>query len=176
MLNTKKDFTRIPILASLRRIFFKNTMPNLVSGFTIIELLVVVSIIGLLSTIILASLSTSKAKARDAQRIQNVHQLKTAIELYINDMNNPPLPSDCAGPCADNQVTTVTDLSWPLRNYIKKISPDPSGATYLYQYVRGLPTYGYGILMYREILGVYCKTGANMNPAWWNNAPNCPFN
>jgi prepilin-type N-terminal cleavage/methylation domain-containing protein len=38
-------------------------------AFTIIELLVVISIIGILATIVLAPLSTSRAKGRDARRI-----------------------------------------------------------------------------------------------------------
>ena len=145
-------------------------------GFTLIELLVVISIISLLSTVIFANMNIARAKARDAQRLQNVRQLKIAIELYINDNGNPPLPNDSCAPCLDGNVAPVTDgLSWPLQNYIRYIPPDPSGATYLYQYVRGLPTYGYGILFYREILGSYCKTGVNMNPSWWNNAPSCGF-
>lgn len=143
-------------------------------GFTLIELLVVISVISLMSTVIMTSLNTARAKARDAQRLQNIRQLKTAIQLYITDQGNPPLPNDCGFPCPDNVVASVGDLRWALTGYIKTIPPDPSGATYLYQYVRGLPTYGYGILVYREMLGVYCKTGYNMNPAWWGVA-DCPF-
>jgi prepilin-type N-terminal cleavage/methylation domain-containing protein len=44
-------------------------------AFTIIELLVVISIIGILATIVLAPLSTSRAKGRDARRIA-VHRAR----------------------------------------------------------------------------------------------------
>ena len=59
-------------------------------GFTLIELLVVIAIIGVLSSIILASLSTARVKAQDAARISDVKSLETAMELYYNDNNGYP--------------------------------------------------------------------------------------
>lgn len=52
------------------------------SGFTLIELLVVIAIISLLSTIILASLSSARAKARDTKRVAEIMQIKNAILSY----------------------------------------------------------------------------------------------
>ena len=60
-------------------------------GFTLIELLVVIAIIGLLSSIVLVSLNSTKAKARDAQRMSDLHQIKLALELYKNDRGNYPI-------------------------------------------------------------------------------------
>lgn len=54
-------------------------------GFTLIELLVVIAIIGLLATIISASLSTAKAKGRDARRIADIKTIQTALDLYYQD-------------------------------------------------------------------------------------------
>jgi len=53
-------------------------------GFTLIELMVVISIIGLLSSIILVSLNTARAKARDAKRISDLHNIQLALELYYD--------------------------------------------------------------------------------------------
>lgn len=60
------------------------------AGFTLIELLVVVAIISLLSSIVLASLNTARAKARDAYRKQELKQIETALELYYNNHGNYP--------------------------------------------------------------------------------------
>lgn len=69
----------------------KNTPANKFSlGFTLIELLVVISIISLLSSIVLASLRTARVKARDVKRIEDLQQIKTALELYFNDHNFYP--------------------------------------------------------------------------------------
>ncbi len=62
-------------------------------SFTLIEILVVVVIIGLLASIILASLDKARIKAKDARRKMDLHQIQQALELYINEYDVPPTPS-----------------------------------------------------------------------------------
>ncbi|MBU3922944.1 prepilin-type N-terminal cleavage/methylation domain-containing protein [Patescibacteria group bacterium] len=60
-------------------------------GFTLVELLVVIAIIGLLTGMIVISIKTVKAKARDSQRVSDVNTIATALNLYHNDSNNYPI-------------------------------------------------------------------------------------
>ncbi|TSC56728.1 MAG: hypothetical protein G01um101418_612 [Parcubacteria group bacterium Gr01-1014_18] len=60
-------------------------------GFTLVELLVVVSIIGLLSTLAIVALGSARVKARDAKRVSDIRQLQTAVELFYSDKNGYPL-------------------------------------------------------------------------------------
>ena len=65
-------------------------------GFTLIELLVVVAIISLLSSVVMASLNSARAKARDARRLSDMHQMQIALEFYYNSFGRYP-DSDSAG-------------------------------------------------------------------------------
>ena len=58
-----------------------------------VELLVVIAIIGTLATLLLLQLGVARAKARDAKRIADINQLRSAIELYFDD-NNGSYPDD----------------------------------------------------------------------------------
>jgi prepilin-type N-terminal cleavage/methylation domain-containing protein len=67
------------------------------NGFTLIELLVVIAIIGILSAVVLASLSSSTDKGRDARRASEMHSVVTALELYANDHGGAYPATDAGG-------------------------------------------------------------------------------
>jgi len=52
-------------------------------GFTLIELLVVIAIVGILASVVVASLNVARRKSRDTGRIQVVKQLQNALQLYF---------------------------------------------------------------------------------------------
>lgn len=60
------------------------------AGFTLLELMVVVSIIGFLSSVSIVALSASKSKNRDTQRKLDQVTIIKAVELYTNDFGVPP--------------------------------------------------------------------------------------
>ena len=53
-------------------------------GFTLVEILIVVFIIGLLSSIVLVGLGSFRARGRDARRIADLHSVQNALELYFS--------------------------------------------------------------------------------------------
>jgi general secretion pathway protein G len=65
-------------------------------GFTLVELLVVIGIISILATILLLQLGTARAKSRDAKRIADVNQVRSALEAYFDDNGTYPIFADFA--------------------------------------------------------------------------------
>lgn len=60
-------------------------MPLAIRGFTLLELLIVIAIIGILASIVLGALGTARANARDAVRIAQLEEIDKALQLYYAD-------------------------------------------------------------------------------------------
>jgi|SRR6185295_15538033 len=86
-------------------------------GFTIIELLVVVAIIGILASIVLASLNNARLKARDARRVADIKQLQLALALYFD--SNSAYPAVITGnTLAPTYISTVPTDPLSHANYV----------------------------------------------------------
>jgi prepilin-type N-terminal cleavage/methylation domain-containing protein len=67
-------------------------------GFTLIEMLVVIAIIGLLSSVVLVALGPSRNKAKDARIISDLNQIRTIMEtLYDPSTGNYPGGASAVG-------------------------------------------------------------------------------
>jgi len=69
----------------------KRSLPASRQGFTLVELLVVIAVIGLLSGMVVISITQAKAKSRDARRVADINTIVTALNLYHNDYNAYPI-------------------------------------------------------------------------------------
>lgn len=69
---------------------------NLKKGFTLIELLVVVAIIGVLASVVLASLNTARTKGSDAAIHANLANTRAQAEIFYDAL----IPNSYTGVCA----------------------------------------------------------------------------
>lgn len=117
------------------------------------EMLVVISIIGLLGGIILTSFIGVKKLARDSKRVADLRQLNSAIQFYINDNGHAPYLGsyNCQASNSDDgscrsvsmvQTDMWDNLKTELTPYLNKLPSDPCGvscnvnnrwATYFYK-------------------------------------------
>jgi|GEM_PF-600482 len=103
------------------------------NSFTLIELLIVIAIIAILSAVIVASTSTSRQKARDARRIQDLNDLATALEVYYSDHKSYPQGNIGPGSSSSDQGFCIEKATGTNQfqsiltqgNYLSTIPKDP---------------------------------------------------
>ena len=100
-------------------------------GFTLVELLVVIAIIGVLSTLILLQLGAARSKARDAKRVADVNQVRSAQELFFDDNGRY------------SQVTNLTADLVTTGKYMALLPVDPLTSACSDQIYDGGGCYGY---------------------------------
>lgn len=82
-------------------------------GFTLIELMIVMVIMGILAAIGVTAFMASQIKGRDAQRKESLKGIASALELYYNDKGSYPA-ADSSGyilACYSGGVTVRCDRS-----------------------------------------------------------------
>ena len=106
-------------------------------AFTLIEMLVVVSIIGILVTISSFGLQGARESARDYRRKSDLESIRTALELYRADCGAYP-PESPAGYLVSTIVGSGTPSRCALANtYITVTPQDPLTPSHDYRYFRG---------------------------------------
>ncbi len=73
---------------------------NSTRGFTLIELLVVIAIIGILASVVLASLNTARGKGANAAIKSNLSGMRVQAEIVYDSVT----PNSYATVCADSNV------------------------------------------------------------------------
>ncbi len=107
-------------------------------GFTLVELLVVVSIIGILATLLVANYNATRQRARDAQRKSDLRNIQTALRVYYNDKGRyPPASSGRISGCGTG--SSVCDWGGSFSSngvvYMNVLPKDPSSdRSYYYDY------------------------------------------
>lgn len=101
-------------------------------GFTFIELMVAISIIGVLMTIVVAGGSAARKSARVAQRVSDIKKVQGALDLYYaNNKSYPSTSGAHRGVCPSynggGAYTTNNGLVIPglVPQYINQIPTDP---------------------------------------------------
>ena len=100
-------------------------------GFTLIEIMVVIVIIGLLAAVIVPTVMGKVDDARVAKAKADIQSLEAALSMYYLD--NSKYPSSEQGLTALTQQPTDPSIKhWRPGGYLERVSKDPWGTPYLY--------------------------------------------
>jgi len=110
-------------------------------GFTLVELLIVISILGVLTTIGLVSFASAQMRGRDSQRKSDLKQISTSLELYFSD--HQAYPTSTSGKINACPSTTATSCNWGsgeftdgATTYFRTLPRDPTNSnSYYYRIV-----------------------------------------
>lgn len=93
---------------------------NSKTGFTLVELLVVIAIIAILSVTAFVALGGQTGKARDARRLSDTAAIQNALELYFIN-NNSQYPDDLATLELKEMPTVPVDPWSELQDYAYEV-------------------------------------------------------
>lgn len=116
------------------------------TGFTIVELLIVIVVIAILAAITIVAYNGIQTRAKNTQRQSDVAVIVKALEMYYADKGQYPAGSGSTS--INNAWSTTADASWQnlittLKPYVSTLPTDPvstpganvaSGATNIYDY------------------------------------------
>lgn len=96
-------------------------------GYTLVEILVVISIIGFMAAAAVYAVNIARVKGRDARRMADLEVLRKAIELYYDDNKSYPIIDGGARSSATSGAlyTRWVTLGNLLKPYLDKLPVDP---------------------------------------------------
>ena len=95
------------------------------SGFTIVELLIVIVVIGILAALVITTYNGIQQKARNTERTTDINAIQGQLEAYYAEKGAYPSTADLGTTSANN----VTWIASNMKGLDKEALRDPNGTT-----------------------------------------------
>lgn len=102
------------------------------SGFTLIEVMVVVVILGILAAIIVPKIMSRPEQARIVKVKQDLLALQSALDLYKLDNGRYPTTDQGLDALVKKPTTSPIPANWKSEGYLQQLPSDPWGEAYQY--------------------------------------------
>ncbi len=101
-------------------------------GFTLIELMVVIVILGILAGVVVPRIMDNPDKARVAKAKHDINALESALDVYRLDNFAYPTTDQGLEALVSKPSGSPEPANWKEGGYIKKLRKDPWGNDYMY--------------------------------------------
>ena len=102
------------------------------SGFTLLEVMVVVVILGILAALVVPNIISRPDEARALAARQDIASLMQALKLYRLDTQRYPSTDQGLQALVVRPTTTPPVLNWKTGGYLERLPVDPWGTPYQY--------------------------------------------
>ncbi|MCZ6502656.1 MAG: type II secretion system major pseudopilin GspG [Gammaproteobacteria bacterium] len=117
-----------------------------VKGFTLIEIMVVVVILGVLGALIIPNIIGRPDEARVTAARSDIQQIGNSLELYRLDNGQYPSSDQGLDALVEEPAGYPEARNWNAEGYLKRLPVDPWGEPYLYfNEDRSIEVYSFGV-------------------------------
>jgi general secretion pathway protein G len=102
-------------------------------GFTLVEVMVVVVILGILAAIIVPKIMSRPEQARLVKAKQDILAVQSALDLYKLDNSFYPSTDQGLKALIEKPAGTPIPQNWKFDGYLQKMPVDPWGEAYQYE-------------------------------------------
>ena len=102
------------------------------SGFTLLEVMVVIVILGILASLVVPNLMGNKEKADQQKAVSDIVALENALDMYKLDNNRYPTTEQGLDALVNKPTAAPEPRSYREGGYIKRLPQDPWGSDYQY--------------------------------------------
>lgn len=125
-------FKQLILIARTMKINLSQLRKSAQKGFTLIEIMVVIVIIGILATLVVPKIMGRPDEARVVSAKHDVATLVQALKLYKLDNGRYPTTEQGLNALVQKPSTDPVPMNWKVGGYLDKLPQDPWGHPYQY--------------------------------------------
>lgn len=114
----------------MKKLTKKSWMPRNQAGFTLVEVMVVVVILGILAAIIVPKIMSRPEQARIIKAKQDILAIQSALDLYKLDNSSYPTTDQGLQALVTKPSSSPIPQNWKSDGYLQKVPTDPWGEAY----------------------------------------------